>query len=93
MERAVLSAKDEILRVTPPAIRVESPVNGKVLETGSGMPAHGELPLATLKENERDHIRRALQHTGGRISGPQGAAAILGLPPSTLRSLIKKVKL
>jgi len=93
VERAVLSAKDEILRVTPPAIRVESPVNGKVLETGSGMPAHGELPLATLKENERDHIRRALQHTGGRISGPQGAAAILGLPPSTLRSRIKKVKL
>ena len=35
----------------------------------------------------------ALRHTGGRISGPRGAAAILGVPPSTLRSRIKKLGL
>ena len=36
-------------------------------------------------------ISDALQQTGGRISGPRGAAALLGINPSTLRSRIKKL--
>jgi transcriptional regulator with GAF, ATPase, and Fis domain len=47
--------------------------------------------LISLAENERDHIQTVLRHTGGRIAGPQGAAAILGVPASTLRSRIKKL--
>ena len=34
--------------------------------------------ISTLEENEREHIARALQYAGGRISGPRGAAALLG---------------
>jgi DNA-binding NtrC family response regulator len=37
------------------------------------------------------HISRALKMTNGRIHGPNGAAELLGINPSTLRSRIKKL--
>jgi transcriptional regulator with GAF, ATPase, and Fis domain len=43
--------------------------------------------LATL---ERDHILQALEKTGWRIEGGKGAAAMLGLNPSTLRGRMRK---
>ena len=50
--------------------------------------AAGPRPLA---EVEREAIEHALVHAGGRVSGPRGAAALLGLKPSTLDSRIKKL--
>jgi FADH2 O2-dependent halogenase len=93
VERAVLSAAGAILTVAPPAIRVEPAISisTKLSETVTAMPDGGERRLVSLRENERAHIRMVLRHTRGRISGPQGAAAILGLPPSTLRSRIRKL--
>jgi transcriptional regulator with GAF, ATPase, and Fis domain len=44
-------------------------------------------------QRERDIIESALAQSRGRVSGPRGAAARLGLPPSTLHSLIKKLKI
>jgi transcriptional regulator with GAF, ATPase, and Fis domain len=44
-------------------------------------------------EAERDHILRALEATGWRIEGPNGAAAMLKLHPSTLRFRMKKLGL
>jgi transcriptional regulator with GAF, ATPase, and Fis domain len=95
VERAVLSAKSEILKVAPPTTRVEHPaaVHEERPETVSAVPNQEAIPLVTLAENERNHIRMVLSHTRGQISGPHGAAAILGLPPSTLRSRIKKLGL
>ena len=46
---------------------------------------------ATLEELERSHILQALQQTGWRVEGPKGAAAIVGLNPSTLRSRMHKL--
>jgi transcriptional regulator with GAF, ATPase, and Fis domain len=40
---------------------------------------------------ERDYIVTVLQRTNWVITGPRGAAAVLGLNPSTLRSRIKKL--
>jgi transcriptional regulator with GAF, ATPase, and Fis domain len=37
------------------------------------------------------HIQRALIKTNGKIHGPKGAAKLLGINPSTLRSRIKKL--
>lgn len=48
-------------------------------------------PLRPLAEVERETIERALVHTGGRVSGPRGAASILGLKPTTLQSRMKKL--
>ena len=45
----------------------------------------------TLKENERRHILAILEQTGWVIKGPNGAASILDLPSSTLRSRMKKL--
>jgi formate hydrogenlyase transcriptional activator len=42
---------------------------------------------------ERNMIESALAQSRGRISGPRGAAARLGLRPSTLDSRIKKLKI
>lgn len=45
----------------------------------------------TLEEVERDYIIRTLENTGWRIEGPFGAAKILGLNPSTLRTRMAKL--
>jgi transcriptional regulator with GAF, ATPase, and Fis domain len=42
-----------------------------------------------LEELERDNLRRALEAARGRIAGERGAAALLGMNPSTLRSRLK----
>ncbi|PKG56208.1 MULTISPECIES: sigma-54-dependent Fis family transcriptional regulator [unclassified Shewanella] len=45
----------------------------------------------TLAEIEKAHILKILKQSQWRISGPIGAAAILGMPPSTLRSRMLKL--
>jgi formate hydrogenlyase transcriptional activator len=52
----------------------------------------GGTPL-TLAENERERIRRVLELSGGTIDGPRGAARMLGLKASTLRSRMEKLGL
>ena len=47
----------------------------------------------TLAATERTQILAALEQTGWRIRGPGGAAALLGLKPTTLESRIKKLGL
>ncbi|MFH1139092.1 MAG: sigma-54-dependent Fis family transcriptional regulator [Pseudomonadota bacterium] len=52
-----------------------------------------DLDLLTMDELQRQHIIRVLEKTGGRIDGPRGAAAILGLKRSTLYSRMYKLGL
>ena len=47
-------------------------------------------PLASMEEVERRHIQEALKRAAGRIGGPGGAADLLGMNPSTLRSRMKR---
>ena len=48
-----------------------------------------ELPL--FDEMARQHILKAIKKANGRLSGPQGAAALLGLNRSTLRGKMRKL--
>jgi transcriptional regulator with GAF, ATPase, and Fis domain len=53
-------------------------------------------PLRSLEESSLDqvgknYILRILEQTGWRVEGPKGAALILGLNPSTLRSRMQKL--
>lgn len=52
-----------------------------------------EKRLVSLEENERRHVEEVLRHTKGVIGGKGGAAEILQLPISTLRSRMKKLGL
>ncbi len=48
-------------------------------------------PSKTLEEVEREYIIAVHEAAGGRIEGPDGAAKVLGLHPSTLRTRMKKL--
>jgi PAS domain S-box-containing protein len=46
-----------------------------------------------LKRHERDAIIRALKQTNGKVSGPGGAAELLGMKPTTLSSRISSLRI
>jgi PAS domain S-box-containing protein len=63
-----------------PTLFIEPPALSEPMET-----------VMTLDEVERAHILRVLQMTGWRVRGKNGAATILGLPPTTLESRMAKL--
>jgi PAS domain S-box-containing protein len=78
IERSVIVCETESFSVDPSWLSVEAPVSA----LGSG-PAN----------QEKVAIEAALAATGGRIAGPSGAAARLGMPASTLESKIRSLKI
>jgi PAS domain S-box-containing protein len=48
---------------------------------------------SSLAEHEKAIVENALRETGGRVSGPSGAAARLGIPRSTLEWKIRALKI
>src|SRR5262249_56775933 len=53
-------------------------------------PAHSH---ASLEAVERDHILSVLRQTNWLITGPRGAAQVLGLNTSTLRTRMHKLSI
>jgi len=53
---------------------------------------HAELPTKLLAQ-EKNMIEAALKESRGRVSGLTGAAAMLGIPRSTLESKIRSLKI
>ncbi|MBP8626078.1 MAG: sigma-54-dependent Fis family transcriptional regulator [Syntrophorhabdales bacterium] len=47
----------------------------------------------TMKNLEIHHIKNALKISGGKIEGKDGAAAMLGMNPATLRSRMRRLKI
>jgi DNA-binding NtrC family response regulator len=59
-------------------------------------PARQELPSFlpdALQNQEKELIETALAECKGKVAGPEGAAAKLGIPRSTLDSKIKQLKI
>ena len=50
-----------------------------------------QKPLSKLEDIERDHILAVLNACEWRVEGPSGAADVLGLNSSTLRSRMNKL--
>ncbi|WP_121811378.1 sigma-54 dependent transcriptional regulator [Mucilaginibacter kameinonensis] len=50
-----------------------------------------EVELKTLEQMEKEHILGILKRCSGKVCGAGGAAEVLGLPPSTLNSKMKKL--
>jgi transcriptional regulator with GAF, ATPase, and Fis domain len=69
--------------------------NGPVLQIDQSMlrsdAAAPDSTVDTLENVERNHILRALGDTNWVIHGKKGAAEILGINPSTLRSRMEKL--
>src|SRR5215510_7663852 len=76
IERAIILSRDGALRIERDAL------------------PHGNLTGnidERLRAQERQAIETALRASRGRVSGPNGAARALGLPPSTLDLRIKSL--
>ena len=56
-------------------------------------PKSGTELTRKLASQEKEMIEAALCESGGRVSGPSGAAAKLGIPGSTLDSKIRSLKI
>jgi formate hydrogenlyase transcriptional activator len=77
MERSVILSKGPVL-------------NGPLSDLTCRVRACAPL---TLEDAQRSHIVQALEQTDGVIGGPNGAAARLGLPRTTLIATMKRLRL
>jgi formate hydrogenlyase transcriptional activator len=77
VERAVIVASGPVVQIDESILRSEA--------------AAQEVSVDTLENVERSHIVRALNETNWVIHGKKGAAEILGINPSTLRSRMEKL--
>jgi formate hydrogenlyase transcriptional activator len=89
IERAVILSRGSELEVTPdvlPEITQAAAPRSAREEKRPEVP-----PPDTIDQVERNHILEVLMRTNWRIEGTDGAAALLNLNPSTLRSRMKKL--
>jgi transcriptional regulator with GAF, ATPase, and Fis domain len=88
IERAIITSKGSLLHVELP----DSVGHGEAPRPVESSKDH-ILTDAEIRQLERESIVRALGMTKGKVSGPEGAAALLGIKPSTLSSRIKAMKI
>jgi DNA-binding NtrC family response regulator len=81
VERSVLLAKGTVIEdiSLPLSQKKEVPMDNQ------------DSRIKTIHENERDYIIDILKKCNGRIWGTGGAAEILNIPPTTLKSKMKKL--
>jgi DNA-binding NtrC family response regulator len=81
MERSVILCDGDTISVDPSWLSLES-----------AQPQQKSQPFGRKSAaEEKATIEAALTSTGGRVSGPAGAAASLGIPASTLESKIRSL--
>jgi transcriptional regulator with GAF, ATPase, and Fis domain len=78
VERAMILCTGPLLRIAPP------PGTTRSEERGDGT-------VLALDEAQRRHILKALRTAAGRVRGSGGAAELLGVNASTLRSRMKRL--
>ncbi len=78
VERAVITSQGTALQILD---RFENSLTAGEQDARDGK---------SLVDIERDHIQQALEKCGWKIEGKKGAAAMLGLNPSTLRGRMRK---
>jgi formate hydrogenlyase transcriptional activator len=66
--------------------------HGSALQVPIGELGSKAAPFVGSREaDQREEILRILKHTKGRVAGPQGAAAHMGIKRTTLISRMKKL--
>jgi len=84
IERSVIVCETENFSVDESWLSRQTPLTG----AGAGIE-----PLRKLPAQEKEIIEAALSESGGRVYGPSGAAAKLGIPRSTLENKIRSLKI
>ena len=85
IERSVIVSSSDVFSLDESWLSKESSRTGSAVRTSPPVESNGR--------SEQEMIEAALAETRGRVSGPSGAAAKLGIPPSTLESRIKALKI
>jgi len=81
IERAVINSKGADFRLAD-----------RLVDETPSSPVTGDNPKSLI-DVERNHILQVLVSTGWKIEGNHGAARILGLNPSTLRTRMSKLRI
>ncbi|TWT80400.1 hypothetical protein CA13_18160 [Planctomycetes bacterium CA13] len=87
LERALITSPKGRLRIEPSGTISASPKAVTALRESEDE----IMTTAQLRTLEAENIRRALEATGGKVYGNSGAAALLGMKPTTLSSRIKSL--
>jgi transcriptional regulator with GAF, ATPase, and Fis domain len=88
IERAIITSSETVLKLAAPLPQPSfSQQESLNLDNKNGQ----DQEIMTLEEFERLHITQTLQRCNWKISGKSSAAEALDLPPSTLRSKMKKL--
>ena len=83
IERAVILCDDETFSVDEVWVRHEP-----------SRPSEASKKLGSLgADQEKELIESALAESRGRVAGPSGAAAMLGIPRSTLETKIRSLRI
>ncbi len=85
IERSVILSSSEVFAVDKSWLPAES--------IRQRPPVRAEAPSQGQPRSEREVIEAALAECRGRVAGPSGAAAKLGVPPSTLDHRIKALRI
>ena len=83
VERSVILCSGDTFMIDEAWLFIQEPLQ----------PDSSGLLTQALKDQEKEMIEAALAETRGKVAGTKGAAAKLGLPPSTLESKIKQLKI
>jgi PAS domain S-box-containing protein len=84
IERAIINSSGGILKIEETQFKSSTMHNMDLKYTKNE---------TSLSETERKHILGVLEGCGWKINGKNGAAQKLGVPPSTLRSKMKKLNI
>ena len=88
IERAIILAQG-----SPLQFDWLEPANTRPTVPAATADARAVLTYTELKQRERENLIVALAQAGGKIFGPTGAAALLGMKPTTIISRIKTLGL
>jgi formate hydrogenlyase transcriptional activator len=91
IERAVILSRGAELEVAADVLPAPTVVPATAPQIAAEEKPEQRPLTQSIDQVERNHILEVLMRTNWRIEGPAGAAALLNLNPSTLRSRMKKL--
>ncbi len=93
IERAVITSRDGFLKFTLPKKTVSEDFSTRTAQIDQNLREHTILTDREINRKIRNNIIFALRKTEWKIYGREGAAALLGIKPTTLTSRMKKMNI